>query len=135
MEFRANTTVNEISIKVVHFHIHPASTHSSLAEFLSVDFPYLPPHRRSEAFCDWATGGSTTVYLRKKNRQRLVWGEKKLSVSLFVTVFPLTLSASAADLPEHRSLTQPVESLLADQLQQLWLQALFELTGKKNTLV
>lgn len=41
----------------------------------------------------------------------------------------LTLSASAADLPEHCSLTQPVESLLADQLEQLWFQALFELTG------
>ena len=44
----------------------------------------------------------------------------------------LTLSASAAYLPEHGSLTQPVESLLADQLEQLWLQALFEFTGKKH---
>lgn len=37
----------------------------------------------------------------------------------------LTLSPSAADLPEHRSLTQPVESLLANQLEQLRLQTLF----------
>lgn len=48
---------------------------------------------------------------------------------LCICVRRLTLSASAADLPEHCSLTQPVESLLADQLEQLWFQALFELTG------
>lgn len=42
----------------------------------------------------------------------------------------LTLSSPAADLPEHGSLTQPVKSLLADQLQQLWLQVLFEFAIK-----
>lgn len=47
--------------------------------------------------------------------------------------FPLTLPASAAYLPEHGSLTQSVESLLANQLQQLWLQALFEFTGWTKT--
>lgn len=45
---------------------------------------------------------------------------------------PLTLSAPAAELSEHRALTQPVEPLLADQLEQLRLQALFEFTGKRK---
>lgn len=51
---------------------------------------------------------------------------------LRVCVCRLTLSAAAAYLSEHCSLTQPVESLLADQLQQLGLQALFQLTAERN---
>lgn len=50
-----------------------------------------------------------------------------------VSTCSLTLSAAAADLPEHGSLTQPVESLLADQLQQLGLQALFQLTEETKS--
>lgn len=54
-------------------------------------------------------------------------------LSVCLSVCSLTLSAAAADLPEHGPLTQPVESLLADQLQQLRLQALFQLSeGKKK---
>lgn len=44
----------------------------------------------------------------------------------------LTLSAAAADLSEHGSLTESVEALLADQVQQLRLQTLFQLAGTKN---
>lgn len=47
-------------------------------------------------------------------------------------VYCQTLSTAVADFPEHRPLTQSVESLLADQLQQLGLQTLFELTRKRQ---
>lgn len=43
----------------------PASTHSYLAVFRLVDCPCLPLRHHSEAFCDWATSGSTTVYLKE----------------------------------------------------------------------
>lgn len=49
-----------------------------------------------------------------------------------VTASRLTLAAPAADLSEHGSLAESVEPLLADQLQQLRLQPLFELAGKEK---
>lgn len=41
----------------------------------------------------------------------------------------LTLPAAAADLPKERPVAQAVQPLLPDQLQELWLQALLQLTG------
>lgn len=44
------------------------STHSSPEAFQSAGCPRRLPRRRSEAFCDWAIGGSTTAYLGKQSR-------------------------------------------------------------------
>lgn len=46
----------------------PAGTHSSPAAFLSGGCPCLPPRRRSEASCDWATDGSTRVCLQTRGK-------------------------------------------------------------------
>lgn len=102
--------------------------------FLLVGSLCLPPHHRNEAFCDWVISDSTRVYLRKDKTTSdfsLTSVLERATDRVFVCA-GLTLSASAADLSKHRSLTQPVKSLLADQLQQLWLQALFELTVEEK---
>ena len=44
----------------------------------------------------------------------------------------LTLSPSAADLPEAGALTQTIEALLFDQLHDLWLDFLPELPGETS---
>lgn len=48
-----------------------------------------------------------------------------------VCVF-LTLSPSAADLPEAGALTQTIEALLFDQLHYLWLDFLPKLPGETS---
>lgn len=44
------------------------STHSSPGAFQWAGCPRRPPRRRSEAFCDWAIGGSTIVYLENNHK-------------------------------------------------------------------
>ncbi len=44
----------------------------------------------------------------------------------------LTLSPSAADLPEAGALTQTIEALLFDQLHDLWLDFLPKLPGETS---
>lgn len=69
----------------------------------------------------------------QKGRKPRIWSYSGAQEGSCVRAEFLTLSPAAADFAKQSAMTQTVQSLLPDQLQQLWLQTLFQLAAQMDT--